>query len=58
MDGGLLPPPLLGAGKAAPKIEPSLGPCPLFRRDMEKPKAAEMVRARSSTGDVLSWRLE
>lgn len=44
-------PPLLGAGKAAPEIEPSLGPCPRFRRDMEKPKATKIVRVRSSTGD-------
>lgn len=42
-------PPPLGVGKAAPEIEPSLGPCPQFGRDKEKPK---MVRARSSTGNT------
>lgn len=48
-DGAELLPALLGVGKAAPEIEPSLGPCPQFGRDKEKPK---MVKARSSTGNT------
>lgn len=50
-DGVELLPALLGVGKAAPEIEPSLGPCPQFGRDKEKPK---MVRDRSSTGNTLA----
>lgn len=57
---GVIDPHLLGAGKAAPDIGPSLGPCPQLKRDMEKSKATKMVRARSSTGNspALIWGLD